>query len=86
MGKCSPSLADNHKEVWKAHRKELKGHINLMQLPKKEDVFINYPESYEPRDVVAGITVHEGWACEEDEGMNLSTDLISSWNGYPFQN
>jgi hypothetical protein len=59
-GNVSRHFADNHKDTWKGSRKELKQHIKLMQLAKKEDGFMNYHDPYEVREAVAGINVHEG--------------------------
>jgi hypothetical protein len=70
-------FAENHKETWKLHRKELKAHIMAMSLARKEDVLAIYPEPYDVREPVAGIAVLDGWSCDQDGCLHISTDDVT---------
>jgi hypothetical protein len=67
-------FADNHKETWKAHRKEIKAHVKTFELETREEVFAKYPPADEIREIVPGIAIHEGLACDKDECLYLTVN------------
>lgn len=71
-GDVARHFKDNHKETWKAYRKELKAHVKAMALATRSQVLNAYPEAYEARGPVPGIAVQDGWVCMEDECSHLS--------------
>jgi hypothetical protein len=70
-------FARNHKETWKQHSKQLKARVKEWKLAKEEDVRAAYPDAFEVRDPVPRITVHNGWCCDEEECLELSTDDVT---------
>ena len=70
-------FSEKHKETWKLYRKELKAHISLMSLAKKEDVLGMYPEPFHVHKPVAGIAVFQGWKCDYDQCLHFSTDDVT---------
>lgn len=66
-------FADHHKETWKKCKKQLKEHVRGMKLASRDDVLATTTEAHEVREPVMRIALHDGWSCEEDGCLFLST-------------